>query len=276
MISGEERVHKPTSCYREFAPPLALARQLVCLWTQRIGEGASPHMHRVLPDACADAVWIGEAAPVVAGPATKAVILSLPPGALIVGARFRPGWVPSFLSLPADEIADRELPLQEFWRGDAERLRQQIAAERTAAGKLRTIETVLLRRASGAARPADALAMQAVTWLARNPGGRVHALARELEVSARQLQRRLAAATGYGPKTLQRVLRLQRLLALVSTGRGLPGLAELAAEAGYADQPHMTREMRALTGLAPATLLPGRGSTLALSDLFKTAVEDAG
>jgi AraC-like DNA-binding protein len=267
-------VNSPTSDYREFAPPAALARQLVCLWTQRIGDGASAYVHRVLPDACADAVWIGEAAPVVAGPATKAVMVSLPSGALIVGARFRPGWAPSFLGLPADEIRDRELPLREFWRGDAERLWQQIAAERAAARKLARIEATLLRRAAQA-RPADAMAVRAVGWLARNPGGRVHALARELELSGRQLQRRVAAATGHGPKALQRVLRLQGLLALVGTDRGPRGLAQLAAEAGYADQPHMTREMRALTGLAPAALLPGRGSTLALSDLFKTSAEDA-
>jgi AraC-like DNA-binding protein len=268
-------VNSPTSRYSEFTPPAALARQLVCLWTQRIGDGASPYAHRVLPDACVDAVWIGEAAPVVAGPATRAVMLSLPAGALIVGARFRPGWAPNFLGLPADEITDRELPLEEFWRGDAEWLWQRIAAERTAARKLRTIEAALIRRAAGA-RAADALAVQAVAWLARNPGGRVQVLARELELSARQLQRRLAAATGYGPKALHRVLRLQRLLALAGASNGSRCLATLAADAGYADQPHMTREMRALTGLAPATALAGRGSTLALSDLFKTATEDAG
>jgi AraC-like DNA-binding protein len=265
-------MNNPISDYREFPPPAALARQLVCLWTQRIGDGASPYVHRVLPDACADAVWIDEAAPVVAGPATRTVMLSLPPGTLIVGARFRPGWAPSFLGLPADEICDRELPLREFWRADAERLWQQVADERTTARKLVTIEAALLDRAAEA-RHADRLAVRAVAWLASNPGGRVHALARDLELSDRQLQRRLAAATGYGPKTLQRVLRLQRLLALAPARRG--GLAQLAAEAGYADQPHMTREMRALTGLSPAALLLARGSTLALSDLFKTSAEDA-
>jgi AraC-like DNA-binding protein len=268
-------MNNPTSDYREFPPPAALVRQIVCLWTQRIGNGASPYVHRVLPDACADAVWIGEAAPVVAGPATRTVMLSLPPGALIVGARFRPGWAPSFLGPPADEIRDREVPLREFWRGDAERLWQQIAAERSAARKLKTIEAALRDRAART-RPTDTLVVRAVDWLARNPGGRVHTLATKLELSDRQLQRRLAAATGYGPKTLQRVLRLQGLLALVSTERGSRCLAQLAAEAGYADQPHMTREMRALTGLSPAALLPGRGSTLALSDLFKTSAEDAG
>jgi hypothetical protein len=47
-------------------------------------------------------------------------------------------------------------------------------------------------------------------------------------------------------------------------------LAALAAEAGYADQAHMSRELRWLTGHSPGALLPGSASTLELSDLFKT------
>ena len=53
------------------------------------------------------------------------------------------------------------------------------------------------------------------------------------------------------------------------------GLAMLAAEAGYADQAHMSRELRALTGRSPATLLREAQSTLALSDLFKTEAAPA-
>jgi AraC-like DNA-binding protein len=68
-------------------------------------------------------------------------------------------------------------------------------------------------------------------------------------------------------------VRLQRLLALA--GHRRQGLALLAAEAGYADQAHMSREVRALTGQNPAALLPGAASTLALSDLFKTAEAEA-
>jgi AraC-like DNA-binding protein len=47
-------------------------------------------------------------------------------------------------------------------------------------------------------------------------------------------------------------------------------LAALAAEAGYADQAHMSREVRGLTGQSPGVLMRGAQSTLALSDLFKT------
>ena len=58
------------------------------------------------------------------------------------------------------------------------------------------------------------------------------------------------AAAGYGPKTLQRVLRFRRFLA----GSG-DDLARAALEAGYADQPHLAREVARLAGTTPGRLI---------------------
>jgi methylphosphotriester-DNA--protein-cysteine methyltransferase len=58
------------------------------------------------------------------------------------------------------------------------------------------------------------------------------------------------AAVGYGPKTLARVVRLRRLVAL---GEG--ALASRAVRAGYASQAHMTDEVRRLTGTTPVRFL---------------------
>ena len=66
-------------------------------------------------------------------------------------------------------------------------------------------------------------------------------------------RRRFLAAVGYGPKMLERVLRLRRFLA--GGLGGSDGLARAAVEAGYADQAHLSRECRALTGLTPGELL---------------------
>ncbi|HZB51734.1 MAG TPA: helix-turn-helix domain-containing protein, partial [Mycobacteriales bacterium] len=84
--------------------------------------------------------------------------------------------------------------------------------------------------------------------------GVVAALAARAGLSERQLHRRCLAAFGYGAKTLDRVLRLQRFLAL---GRTSPtaGMAELAIEAGYADQAHLGHDCRALAGATPTELL---------------------
>jgi len=58
----------------------------------------------------------------------------------------------------------------------------------------------------------------------------------------------------YGPKTLQRVLRFRGFVSRVDARPAVLDLATLAAEAGYADQAHLTRECGRLSGLTPAAL----------------------
>ena len=264
----------PRSSYRELRPAPVLAKHVLCLWAQAIGDGRRARPHRVLPDGCIDIVWIGAAPPVVAGPATRTVIVDLPPRTIVVGVRFHPGMAPSLLGLPAVELLDREVPLGQIWGPRADELSARVGAEAKVARKLAIAEAMLAARAVDA-RAGDPLVAAAVGWLARHPGGPVERLSALLEIGSRQLRRRFRASVGYGPKTLQRVLRLQRVLTLAGGGAGSQRLAALAADAGYADQAHMTRELGALTGRVPSALLANPGSTLAMSDLFKTTADAA-
>jgi AraC-like DNA-binding protein len=91
--------------------------------------------------------------------------------------------------------------------------------------------------------------------LLRDPAARTEDVAGALGLSERQLRRRCHAAVGYGPKTLQRVLRFQRFVRRVDASAATLDLAAAAADAGYADQPHLTRECVALSGLSPTALL---------------------
>ena len=90
-----------------------------------------------------------------------------------------------------------------------------------------------------------------------DPRARVEALAGELGLSERQLRRRFHAAAGYGPKTLQRVLRFRRFLAA-----SREDLARAALEAGYADQAHLSRECARLAGTSPGRLARGRSGLI--------------
>lgn len=261
----------PSSTYRERLPPAALAGQVLCVWSQVIGAGQQVCRHRVLPDGCADLVWIGAAPPVVAGPARGPVVVALAPRTIVVGVRLRPGAVPGVLGVPASELLDRDTPLAEIWERGAAGLAARVAEQASVVGRQMAAEAALLGRLS-TARPPDRTIVAASRWLARHPAGRVATLARVLEIGERRLHRRFTAAIGYGPKTFQRVMRLQRLLALARRQpRSRASGAMLAAAAGYADQAHLARELRALTGQTAAALLPGAGSTLELSELFKTA-----
>ena len=97
-----------------------------------------------------------------------------------------------------------------------------------------------------------------------NQTGDAFEVAGEIGLSERQLRRRCQDAVGYGPKTLQRVLRFRRFVSRIDADPHAPGslpagrderdLATLAAQAGYADQAHLSRECHRLAGLTPAAL----------------------
>lgn len=256
----------PTTRYREHPPPAALRRHLVCLWAQEVGEG-SPLAQRILPDGCIDIVWIGPAAPVVVGPATAAAVAILPPGSITVGARLRPGQGPALLGPPARDLVDAVVPLDGLWGRRAAALWGPVADRPDAEGRLAAMAAALTRALPAPA--ADPATEAAVAWLARHPDRPIGALAKLLGISGRQLRRLLPDAAGHGPKALQRIFRLQRLLWLARDGRGrCRDLSGLAAAAGYADQAHMTREVRALAA-APASAVVGQASgALGLAGLF--------
>ena len=257
--------------YREFRPPPQLADRLVCLWSSKAMGPKPIHQQHVLPDGCVDIVWVGDRQPTVAGPATRHVSVALPVGADIVGLRFQPGSVQALLGLPADELLNATVPLADIWGRSAADFSDPVREGGSAGAKRDRLLQASLRRFADV-RSNDPAVAACVAWLGRKRGGRVEDLEAISDLSARQLQRRFRAAVGYGPKTFQRVVRLQRLLALAAQDAGpAKGLATLAFAAGYADQAHMSREVRELTGKAPSTLLGGPGSTLAMSDLFKTA-----
>ena len=96
------------------------------------------------------------------------------------------------------------------------------------------------------------------TSLADDPAQLVDGLRRELDLSERQLLRRCTVAFGYGPATLRRILRLQRFLALAGDPHTGSNLADLAHEAGYADQQHLSRDTKAIARATPSELVADR------------------
>jgi transcriptional regulator GlxA family with amidase domain len=97
------------------------------------------------------------------------------------------------------------------------------------------------------------MTMGAATALLAAGTAGVADVADRVYVSERQLERRFADRIGYGPKTFQRVARFQR--AVGELRRDGAELARAAASAGYADQAHLTRESRRLSGLSPRELV---------------------
>lgn len=188
----------------------------------------------ILPDGCMDVIVV-DGAPIVAGPDAVAARASGFDGARLDGLRFPSGMLPQLLGIAADELTGRRVYLAEI----LPRRRIPSAADPEAiAGAL--LDGVGL----------DTRIATVAAWL--RAGRSVGEVAAATGLGERALHRLARRSFGYGPKTLARIQRFQRAVGPIRAGCAL---AEVAAASGYADQAHLTREVRALTGSTPRALV---------------------
>jgi AraC-like DNA-binding protein len=242
--------------YREFAAPAPAGRSVSCLWV-RVPDRKPPVL--VLPDACIDLIWQQGKGAFIAGPDTGPAPSELGRGDVLVGARFRPGAGGPALGMPLSVLLDQRVGPVELERdlaaGPAGGMARVLPGSLAPEVALRRVAR--LAGAMAAAGPPDPLVRAAARHLGRT-GAQADRAAAALGVSERQLRRRCQAAVGYGPATLRRVLRFRRFLSRLDAAGGSADLGLLAADAGYADQPHLSRETARLAGLSPAALAATR------------------
>lgn len=218
-----------------------------CTWSRTVATPMSA-VH-VVPDACADVMWHRESGRLfVAGPDTHSHRTSVREG-LLVAVRFRPGRAPAGLGVPASAVRDERVDLDRLWPADRVR---RLADELAEAPSVLAAEQVLAETVASVAAEWDPAAPRLLELVGR--GERVASVADALGWSERQLHRRSLAAFGYGPKVLQRVLRFDRAVRLARRDR-TAGLASVAYAAGYADQAHLAREVKAMAGVSMTALL---------------------
>jgi AraC-like DNA-binding protein len=223
------------------------------VFVQTVSPGATRHRHRTIPHGGVEILCPVGGLPQVVGPQTEARVESLAPGATVVGARFRLGAAPAVLGVPASELVDLTIGADELWGAAAIELAERVAAAAVTAEATVVLEQVLFGRE---AAPTDPVVAEDADRLLPGHADDVAALSSELFISERQLRRRVVAGIGLAPKVVHRLLRFQGFLALAHDRQGRPAeLARLAAEAGYADQSHLTRECLRLSALSPAALL---------------------
>jgi AraC-like DNA-binding protein len=250
----------PGQTYRELRPPPALAAHVSCLWIQQVDADAAPYAHRTVPNGGVELACRVGSSPVLVGPRTAADVDVLMPGTAVVGVRFRPGAVPAMLGVPGSELVDRSIGLEEIVGRPALTLGERVASSAAPAGALALLRQQLEAWLADAPEP-DPIVAEAVRRLMPWRAPDVGSLPSALNISERHLRRRCQTTVGLAPKVLHRTLRFQGFVALaqlaMAQGRRPvgQGLARLAAEAGYADQAHLTRESLRLAGLSPRAFL---------------------
>lgn len=232
--------HEVPSVYRELAAPAARSH-LLCCWSQVVsGDAAATQL--VVPDGAADVIVDADDRAMVVGPSALAEAVHIPAGTQLAGIRFRPGAIGSALRIPAGELEQQTVELD---RVVAPRFaRQLIAAVHGNESAWQWLEN---------------------RWDTTTIDPRVRAVLNGYDEagagwSKRQVRRLFHEHAGLSPRAMLRVLRFQHFLRLAEGPSSHLGLADLAYAAGYFDQPHLNREVRALTGFAPRELLRRRTS----------------
>jgi AraC-like DNA-binding protein len=219
------------------------------------GFTSSGQRRRILPDGCMDFVFdldLGTAR--LIGAMTRAEIVAPCAGTRLFGVRFLPGAAALLVDALACELKDQRVDLPELLHAELRRLPERMAEAKSDAERVRLLEREL--NARRAQLRADDRRLRAATSELRLSGGakRVRELAVDTGVSERQLERLFQERVGVGPKIFARVMRLQRVVTLLRSDAAelrARSQAELALEAGYADESHLLRDFRELAAATP-------------------------
>jgi len=186
-------------------------------------------------------------------------VAGLLPGGLRTGGRageclqirLSPAVATAVLGVSA-ELTGAVATLEEVWGRDAERTEERLRVAPTWDERFAIATDLLARRlATAPPRVEPEVARAWHRTLAARGRVRIDGLAEEVGWSRQRLWSRFRAQFGLTPKRAAGLVRFDHAAHLLAAGHPASSVAALS---GYADQSHLHREARAITGLTPATL----------------------
>jgi AraC-like DNA-binding protein len=168
-----------------------------------------------------------------------------------VQVRLSPAVARAMLGVSPADLDDAVVTLEDLWGREASRLREQLDDAASWQDRFALTQALLTRRRSAGPSVDREVAW---TWhriVASRGLVRIEGLAAEIGWSRKRLWSRFHTQIGLPPKRAATLVRFDHAVHRLAAGEGP---ARVAAESGYADQSHLHRDVRALTGATPATV----------------------
>jgi AraC-like DNA-binding protein len=221
----------------------------IVTWDNR---GVAPARREVLPDPSVN-LAIEPGGRLLYGVGSGHGVRLLEDRGMVIGTKFRPGGFSGFTPGSVSDLSGHVLTLPEAFGTAGEHLDAALAAAPEIPTAIAVV-TDFLRRRRPAPDPRRELVMEIVKAMrGAGPDASVNRIARDFAVSPRTLQRLFTRHVGATPKDVLQRFRRQRAVDLLGEP-GAPSLARIAAELGYSDQSHLTRDFRATLGRSPSAL----------------------
>jgi AraC-like DNA-binding protein len=255
--------------YREIRPSARLRPFVNTFWILE-QDGADTAPQRVVPDGQSELIlnwgqpfqafqsgqWQGQPRSFLAGQIDGPLLLRPDGPAKMLGIGFRPHGARSVLPQPMHELSGRFTPVDDLSQSLSRNLHRALELP----DPIAAVEAALLS-ALKSSRGADLLIAEAVRRIKLEKGATdLAALAEELGLSVRQLERRFLSAVGLAPKRFCRIQRFNNVFQVL--GQPSRNWVETAIACGYYDQAHLIRDCKDLSGNTPQSLL-GESADLA-------------
>jgi AraC-like DNA-binding protein len=205
-----------------------------------------PFTQEVLPPPAVNIVFHEDGSRVF-GAVSGRHMTTLPANGRVLGVRVHPGRFRPFLGAPLSLLASRSVPVTDVFGGSGRELSRRVLTAADPRAMTGLVDEFLADRLPSPSD--DVLAAEAVDLVASDRSiNRAGELAGKLGMNLRRLQRLFADHVGLGPKAVIRSYRIREIMARAHPGADWSGLA---ADFGYSDQAHFSREFTSLVGVAP-------------------------
>jgi AraC-like DNA-binding protein len=262
--------------HQVFEPANSLRSYVECYWSWSL-DPASDSLDPLLPDAAPEfLVHLGsipcfrdragrlvpQAPAFLYCAASRSVELIAQGPMEVFSIRFRPWGVRRFSTRPMAELLDREVLPREVFADLGDALAHELSAAEGNEAHVAIADRLL----------GDALALedesttriQDLAAALRDGGDDNQNLASRLAMSERSFRRLWRDVVGLSPQRYTALMRFHRAISMIDSGERL---AVVAADCGYCDQPHMARQIKAVSGL-PASLLGQRLGSEVFKNLY--------
>lgn len=250
--------------YAEYRPGGIARSVALSYWSFDVRALPSPDFtHRVWPDGCCSLVVVQIDGRIVAqrvqGTLSEPIDVAVAPGTAYRGIRFRPEMGARWLRRAAVMLPGLNIDAFEVFGDALAPLLARLAAASDDASCVASFDAWIAARCAtdGALLSSDPLVRRTVDLLLDRDGQcRMASVARALGVHPRTIQRRFQSAVGLTPKAFAQIRRTQAVIrrAAETDGAASPSWSRAAAEAGFADQAHLTRDVRRRTMMSPTRL----------------------
>lgn len=194
----------------------------------------------------------------ISGAHSEFVVIDTVSQVSTMGVHFKPGGASPFLGLPASELRNGHVSLDELWGAKAAELRDRLVEAETPEAGFRVLEQFLVARAARPLthHPAVALALKEFECLPRTRT--VKEVSEQVGLSQRRFIQVFSEEVGLTPKLFCRIRRFQQVVRRIGKAQRVEW-ADLALGCGYFDQTHFIRDFRAFSGITPTSFLAHRG-----------------